>query len=213
MKLLHGFSRRVTAISLTAALLVSSAAGCVAVNPEPVETEVTGVKAGKYVLDRHHATVLFKVQHMGLAPYVGRFNDFDATLELDGLNPAAARVSATIATASLDVNYPDFAKQLIGKDWFDSAAFPQAVFESTEIRWADERHATVRGNLTLLGVSAPIEMQVTFIGATRHVITGTYTLGFSAVSRIRRSAFGLDKLIPVVADETEIEIHAEFQLQ
>jgi len=213
MKPLSRFSRRITAISLAAAMLISSAAGCVAVNPEPVVSEVARVKAGKYVLDRHHATVLFKVQHMGLAPYVGRFNDFDARLELDGRNPAAARVFVTIETASLDVNYPDFAKQLIGKDWFNSAVFPQAVFESTEIRWADERHATVRGNLTLLGVTAPIEMQVTFIGATRHVMTGTYTLGFSAVSRIKRSVFGLDRFIPVVADDTDIEIHAEFQLQ
>lgn len=199
---------------LVSAWLMAISLGCAAAfSPEDVEQDIRKVRAGQYRLDKHHATMLFKVQHMGLAPYLGRFNDFDIQLAYDPENPAATRVKATVKTASIDVNYPQFSTTLSGADWFNSASFPEASFVSTGIEWRDASHASVSGHLTLLGVTAPVTLEVVFHGAIHHVVTRNYTLGFSATLAFERSRFGLDKFIPVVADRVEMEIHAELQRQ
>lgn len=201
-------------VLLAGACLMALSVGCAAAfSPEDVERDRLQVKAGQYSLDKHHATMLFKVQHMGLAPYLGRFNDFDINLAYDPANPAAITVSAVVKTGSIDVNYPEFSETLSGPDWFNSASFPQATFTSTTVEWRDASHATVTGDLTLLGVTAPATVEVEFVGATNHVVTGNYTLGFSATLAFERSRFGLDKFIPVVADRVEMEIYAELQRQ
>lgn len=194
-------------------LVYGSASGCLAMMEGDVNTDAAAIKSGTYQLDQHHATLLFKVQHMGLAPYVGRFNEFDASIRLDQKHPDQTTVTATISTASIDVNYPSFAEELAGPDWFNSAQFPRAAFRSTTISWSDNNHAVVQGELTLLGVTAPVTMTAEFIGATRHVMTGTYTLGFSGQLSFKRSAFGLSKFVPVVSDDVTVEIYAEFMLQ
>lgn len=185
--------------------------GCAAFSPEAVATDRHQIKAGDYRLDKRHGTLLFKVQHMGLAPYLGRFNDFDIVLHYDPANPAASRVSALVKTASIDVNYPAFSKTLIGPQWFDSGNYPEATFTSTGIEWRDANHATLSGELTLLGFTAPVTLDVEFVGAINHVLTGIYTLGFSATMAFDRSVFGLDRHIPLVSDRVEVEIHGELQ--
>ena len=64
-------------------ILLSS---CVSLLVPTVNTEVVSLKAGQYKLDKAHATLLFKVQHLGLSTYVGRFNNFDASLDFDPEN-------------------------------------------------------------------------------------------------------------------------------
>lgn len=199
------------AAALALAVLLTILAACAGFAPEAVERAAGATREGQYRLDPHHATLLFKVRHMGLAPYVGRFNAFDVALDFDPENPAATRLQATIDTASIDVNYPSFASTLAGPGWLDSARHPTATFVSTAVSWRDASHARVDGILTLRGIAAPASLDVTFHGATRHVITGTYTLGFSANATLKRSDWGIDKHIPVVDDEVAIEIHAELQ--
>jgi polyisoprenoid-binding protein YceI len=195
------------------AVLLFTTTSCVALTTPEIETEFGDIKAGRYRLDKHHATLLFKVQHMGLAPYVGRFNHFDADLRIGHGRPESIELNVEIETASIDVNYPDFSDELIGPDWFDSADHPRALFRAETVEWTGENKGRVSGELTLLGVTRPLTMEIKFIGATHHVISGVYTLGFSGAATLQRSSFGLDNFIPVVGDEVSIEIHAEFQLQ
>jgi polyisoprenoid-binding protein YceI len=62
-------------------------------------------------------------------------------------------------------------------------------------------------------VTAPVDLTVTFNGGGNNMLTGFYTLGFSATSKFNRSTFGVDYLIPAVGDEVTIEVFAEFQQQ
>jgi len=95
---------------LTSGLL----SACVSLITPKVETDVVKLKAGQYSLDSSHATLLFKVQHLGLSTYVGRFNQFDASLEFDPQNIAAARLSAIIEIDSLDINDRDLKDECNG---------------------------------------------------------------------------------------------------
>lgn len=176
-----------------------------------VKQGVTNFKPGHYVLDPHHTTVLFKVNHMGLSTFVGRFNHIEASLDFDPKNPSAAKLSAVVYTESIDVNNADFTDTLKGKTWFDSATYPHATFITTQVEQIDGGTMRFNGELTLLGVSQPVVLAIHFNGAADNLLTGRYTLGFSASSIIKRSDFGMKQYIPAIGDDVELEIHAEFQ--
>ena len=182
------------------------------VNPT-IKTGIVNLAPGSYNLDPQHATVLFKINHMGMSTFVGRFDAVAASLEFDPKKMADAKLSAMISIASLDINNKDLEETLRGSSWFDTEKYPQAFFKTTSVKVLDETHAAFTGNLTLHGVTAPIVLNVTFNGAGDNMLTGRYTLGFSATATIKRAQFGIDYLIPAISDDVAIEVFAEFQKQ
>ena len=188
-------------------LLIS---GCVSLITPKVEADVRKLKAGQYSLDKTHGTLLFKVQHLGLSSYVGRFNSFDASLEFDPDNIKAAKLSAVIDIDSLDINDPDLKEDLMGRSWFRQKEFPQASFTSTSVKPTSDTDFEFSGDLNWRGVVKPITVKATFHGGANNILTGKYTLGFSANGAFSRSEFGMDKYVPLVGDEVTIEAYAEF---
>ncbi len=188
-------------------------AGCGTLIKPTVKTGIIQLEKGSYKLDQTHVAVLFKINHMGLSTFVGRFNKVDASLEFDPKNIAAAKLSATIDVASLDANNPDLEETLRGSSWLDTEKYPQAFFKTSSVRVLDENSAVFSGELNLHGVTAPIDLTVTFNGGANNMLTGFYTLGFSATSTFNRSTFGVDYLIPAIGDAVAIEVFAEFQQQ
>jgi len=178
-----------------------------------VKTGIVQLEKGSYKLDQTHVAVLFKINHMGLSTFVGRFNKVDATLEFDPANIAAAKLSAVIDVASLDANNADLEETLRGSSWLDTEKYPQAFFKTTSVSVLDQNSAVFAGELTLHGVTAPINLTVTFNGGANNMLTGFYTLGFSATTAFNRSAFGIDYLIPAIGDQVAIEVFAEFLQQ
>ncbi|GAB4522625.1 MAG: YceI family protein [Parvularculaceae bacterium] len=194
-------------------LAVAGAAACAQLITPDVSTEAGALRAGAYRLDPDHAVLLFKLNHLGFSTFVGRFNDIEASLDFDESDPAAARLDARVATASIDVNNPEFEETLRGPGWFDTERFPEARFVSTEIEITGENTGRVTGDFTLMGETRPVTLDVTFNGGARNLLTRRYTLGFAASGAFSRSAFGLDNFAPAVGDQVTLEIHAEFQRQ
>ncbi len=97
-----------------AALLLTS---CGTLIKPKVKTGLIQLEKGSYKLDPSHVAVLFKINHMGLSTFVGRFNKVDASLEFDPKNIAAAKLSAVIDIASVDVNNADLEETLRGSSW------------------------------------------------------------------------------------------------
>jgi len=64
-------------------VLIFALGGCTALLKPQVKTEVRALKAGEYALDTTHASLVFKVKHLDLSYYVGRFNRFEASLRFD----------------------------------------------------------------------------------------------------------------------------------
>ncbi len=185
-------------------------AGCGRLVQPDVKADAAALRAGDYELDPTHAVLLWKVNHLGYSKYVGRFNEFDASLSFDPENPAAAEVSVIVKTASIDVNFPKFEEDLRGGSWFNSEEFPEAVFESTSVSLDESGSGTITGDFTLLGVTKPVTFDVTFNGGARNLLNQKYTVGFEVNGMIKRSEFGMTTLLPAVGDEVELEMHAEF---
>ncbi len=173
-------------------------------------TELSVLPEGAYRLDPQHATILFKVDHLGFSKLIGRFDRFDATLDFDPQQPQAARLVAVIDPASIDLNVAAFEQDLRGSGWLDVERYPEARFESRTIEITGDDTGIVTGDLTLHGMSAPVTLDVIFNGGGSDLLTGAYTLGFEAHGSVLRSAFGLGAYAPAIGDEVLLEIHAEF---
>lgn len=183
---------------------------CVSLITPRVQSDVAKLKSGEYSLDSTHATLLFKIQHLGLSTYVGRFNKFDASLEFDPDNIATASLQAVIDIDSLDINDDGLKSDLMGRSWFRQVDYPQARFESTSVRPISDSEFEFTGLLDWRGKQLPITVSAVFHGGATNILNGKYTLGFSAKGSFLRSDFGMDKFIPLIGDEIRIEAYAEF---
>jgi polyisoprenoid-binding protein YceI len=170
--------------------------------------------SGAYQLEKPHASLLFRVKHMGLSSYTARFTDFDATLDFDPKNPAASHVKAIINPLSVRAEHPtdkDWDRR-IGEDLMEGKEYPQIVFDSKKIDVTGEYTGKVTGDLTFLGVTEPVTLDVTFNGAANGaaLYQGRDAVGFSAHGKLARSDFGLTRYGSIVADEVEIILEVEF---
>ncbi|MFM1897039.1 MAG: hypothetical protein RLZZ385_2113 [Pseudomonadota bacterium] len=199
---------RVSVILASSLLLLS----CDRLLTPGFETSIAELRSGAYVLDKDHASLNFKINHLGFSTYVGRFNEFNASLDFDPENIGNSSLEVIIEVASLDVNNPEFAETLKGSGWFEVESFPQAIYRTNSCAETGEKTFTCQGDLTLHGVTAPMALDVTFNGGGRNFLTRKYTLGFAANATFQRSVFGVDQFVNFgVGDDIQLEIHVEFQ--
>ena len=149
---------------------------------------VNAQAAEHYVIDAKgmHAFITFRIQHLGYSWLEGRFNRFSGDFDYDESNPANNRVRMEIDIASLDSNHAERDKHLRSERFFDVKKFPKATFVSTG--WEDRGNgkATLKGRLTLRGVTKEISIDVSQVGAGkdpwggfRRGFVGTTTLHLS----------------------------------
>ncbi|MGA1343648.1 MAG: YceI family protein [Hyphomonas sp.] len=195
-------------------LALSTLPGCStlagAVLKPAIDTAASSVPAGDYALDKAHASILFKIDHLGYSTYVGRFERFDASLSGDPESPETATVSAIVDISSLDIANPEFAAELLGPDWFDAATYPTASFRTSGLDVTGVNQADIRGDLTLRGKTREVTLKARLNGSAYDRLRGADVVGFSAKLAISRSAFGLGKYSGLLTDEVWIEIEAEF---
>ncbi|MEM9705178.1 MAG: YceI family protein [Pseudomonadota bacterium] len=199
---------RIAKLSLL--MILSALAGCASLVTPEANPGAKALRSGDYALDQRHAALLFKIDHLGFSKYIGRFERFDASMTFSEDAPEKTELDVAVDVASLDVADDDFAETLIGPDWFDATAFPQAFFRVTSVTQTGEQTARVDGDLTLKGVTAPISLDATFNGGARDLLRGAYVVGFSAIGSFDRTTFGVDRFAGVISNTVEIEIEAEF---
>lgn len=176
------------------------------------KTDVTALRGGGYVLDKDHASLVFNINHLGFSTFIGGFDDFDASLDFDPENIQNSSVEVIVNMSSLDVNLPEFEQELLGSNWFDAEAFPQAVFRTTSYVGQNGDFYTFQGDLTMHGVTAPVALNIKFNGGGRNFLTRKYTLGFEANAEFLRSDFGVDRFTNFgVGDAIQLHINVEFQ--
>lgn len=164
--------------------------------------------AEKYTFDPTHSYVEWRVSHFGFSHPTGKWL-VDGTLTLDEAKPEKSSVSVTIPIADLLTGIPKLDEHLKGPDFFDAEKFQTATFISKKVAVTGKKTARVSGILTLHGVSKPITLNVTLNKIEESPITHKKTAGFTASTRLNRSAFGIDKYIPGISDEVTINIEAE----
>lgn len=168
------------------------------------------VASGAYTMDKTHGYVTFTYSHFGLSNPVLTFNDVDANVTLDAANPTDSSVDVTIAASSIDSGVEVFDGHLNSDQWFNTAEFPTITFKSTSLTQADDGTGTLTGDLTVKGITKPVTLDVTMLGAGPHPLSKVDTVGIQATTTVLRSEFDLGAYAPAVSDEIVITISGEF---
>src|SRR5687767_10440486 len=119
------------------------------------------VPAGTWTIDPVHSRAEFAVKHSGIATFRGHFTEVAATLE-DGI------LSGSVDVASVEVPVAQLKGHLQSPDFFDAEAHPQITFRASDLD-VDGDRLTVRGELTMKGVTRALEATGTFAGPTHYL--------------------------------------------
>lgn len=163
----------------------------------------------RYEFDKSHTHIIFMVNHLGYSWTIGRFKDFDGYFTFDEKEPTKSEIKVTLKPASVDTSVPDLDKALQGDKFFNVAKFPTIEFKSTAIAVTGEKTGSVAGDLTMLGVTRPVKLDVTYNRSGVHPYTNNYVSGFSIRTQLKRSDFGMNAYLPDVGDQVTAIIEVE----
>ena len=170
----------------------------------------TALMADDYVIDTKgaHASIKFRVQHLGYSWLYGRFNEFDGKFSYDEKQPENASIEVTIKTSSVDSNHAERDKHLRSDDFLNVAKHPEAKFVSTGYTQGKDGAGILKGNLTLNGVTKPLQIDVEFIGAGKDP-WGGYRVGFEGTTRFAMADFGIVKDLGPKSKDVEMILSVE----
>lgn len=161
-----------------------------------------------YALDKPHSQIKFSVNRGGWTRVAGWFGKFDGQIDFDEGNVANSKISATVQTGSINTGFQRRDAHLKSPDFFNAKEFPTMTFTSTKIEKTGAKTGKMTGNLTLLGVTKPVTLDITFNRKAPHPRNKKMFVGFSAKGKLMRSDYGMKFIIPTVSDEVQIEIEA-----
>jgi polyisoprenoid-binding protein YceI len=172
----------------------------------------TARAAETFKIDKDHTNIVFLVDHLGYSKMVGRFTDFEGQFTFDESSLEANKVTVTIKAESVDTNHKARDDHLRSVDFFNAKEFPTMTFVSTRVERTGEKTGKLHGNVTLLGVTKQVVLDVTFNKRAEHPLpryNKVMTAGFSARGSIKRSDFGMKFALGGVGDEIQLIIEVE----
>lgn len=162
-----------------------------------------------YILDPSHTEVRFCWNHFGVSRQCAHFTKFDGEIVFDDANPENSKLNVSFKTDSIETLIPIFNEHMKGEKLFDTQKFPEASFKSTKIEKTGEKTGKVIGELTIKGVTKPLTLAVTLNFSGVHPFSKKPTLGFGAVTTLKRTEFGVSQGVPFVSDDISLEIQTE----
>ncbi|SQD77035.1 YceI family protein [Moritella yayanosii] len=171
--------KQILAVAITASSLFTAVAPNVA-------------QAADYNIDvaGAHASVQFKIKHLGYSWLLGRFNTFDGDFSYDAKSPNASQINLIIDTASLDSNHAERDKHLKSDDFLDVKKFPKAKFRSQSIKFSDDTNGMVTGLFTLKGITKTITFPITKVGEGADP-WGGHRVGFTGEASLKLTDYGI----------------------
>jgi polyisoprenoid-binding protein YceI len=179
---------------------------------EYMTSTIPGYIAGTWNADTTHSEVGFSVRHMMVSKVRGKFTTWEATI-VTGETPQSSSLTASIQLDSIDTGNADRDGHIKSADIFNVAEHNVMTYTSTGITQKGDDWL-VDGNLTLHGVTKPVQLKVEFNGITGDPYGGTRS-GFSATTEISRGDFGIEFNMPmdgggvVIGDKVNIALEIE----
>ncbi len=161
-------------------------------------------KAAHYEIDGVHSAAVFRIKHLGISYTYGRFDEVSGTVDFGGSNA----VSITIKTDSVSTGNAKRDGHLKSPDFFSAKEFPTITFKSTNWKKTGDNAYEVTGSLSLHGKTKTITAKVEKIGEGDRGRMG-YRVGFETTIDIKRSDFGMKKLMGPAGDAVRLIISIE----
>jgi polyisoprenoid-binding protein YceI len=167
-----------------------------------------------WTIDPAHTEAEFAVRHLMISTVKGQFSDVSGTLVLDDSQPSRSSVEVEIGVSSVDTREAKRDEHLRSADFFSAKEYPSMKFRSTEVERTGEDTYRVKGDLTIRGVTKPVELSVEREGQAKDPWGGE-RIGFSATTRVDRRDFGLMWNVPLeaggflVANEVKVTLSVQ----
>ena len=201
---------RVVLVSLLAVATVAGLAAFSPVNPQTSNAQATNAQATEtYKVDPVHTTAIFRIKHLGVTYFYGRFNETTGSFTLNTEEPSEMVFDVQIKTESVDTNATGRNNHLKSPDFFNAKQFPTISFKSKSVQSSGENMYTVSGDLTLHGVTKPVTVEMEFVGQGDRGARFGYQAGFDVTFKIKRSDFGMDFMQGMLGDEVTIMVGLE----
>jgi len=162
-------------------------------------------------LDKAHAKLGFNVTHMLVSEVHGSFKTFEAKITSEGEGFENANIELSADINSINTDNTDRDNHLKNADFFEATKFPTLTFKSTSIDKVADNKYILKGELTMLGITKSVTLNVLGIIGT-HPFNKKTIAGFKATGTIKRADFNLGSSVPgmIVSDKVEITANAEF---
>ena len=167
------------------------------------------VYSADYVLEPVHTQILFFCDHLGFSKSQGEFLKFSGRFTFDPDNLQASKAEVTIDANSIDMDHEKWNDHMRNEDFFNVNKFPTIEFKSTKVEVESEQTAQVHGDLTIIGQTHPVVLNVKYNKSGVHPFSGNYISGFSATTTIKRSRYGMTYGLPALGDDVEIRLEIE----
>ncbi len=171
---------------------------------------ITSAQAAEYVIDDKggHASINFSIKHLGYSWLVGRFNEFNGSFNYNAENPEASTIMVNINPESVDSNQAERDKHLRSDEFLAVKKFPEAKFVSTAFTPVADGSAILSGNLTLRGVTKPIEIAVTKVGEGKDP-WGGYRAGFQGTTELKLKDYGINFNLGPASESVYLDLNVE----
>ena len=164
--------------------------------------------ADSYTVDPAHTFPNFEINHLGFSTMHGRFGATNGKVVLDTAAKSGS-IDITIDATSIDTGHAKRDAHLKSEEFFNVGKFPTLIYKSTKLKFSADKLTGADGDLTLLGVTKPVSLAVTFFNCGPHPMNKKQMCGANATATIKRSDFGLSTYVPAVGDEVKISIEVE----
>lgn len=144
-----------------------------------------------YEIDPAHTFPSFEADHMGISTWRGKFNDSRGEIVLDKA-AGTGSVKVTIDAASIDFGLDAMNEKARSAELFDATKYPQVTYTGTLADFRDGAPTKVRGELTLHGVTRPVELRIERFKCMPHPMNQRDWCGADATATFRRDEFGID---------------------
>jgi polyisoprenoid-binding protein YceI len=106
---------------------------------------------GTYTADPIHSSFGFAVKYQGVSVFRGTLDEVSAQLE-------GGRLEGTAKAESISIRTPEqFRAHVLSPEFFDAANHPEVRFASDELDLREDGTAKVTGELTIKGITKPVE--------------------------------------------------------
>ncbi len=170
------------------------------------QAPVRAAAAANWRIDPARTQIAFAIDAVGYPRTEGRFRRFDGRISVDLEHPDKSSVAFHVQSGSVDVGSTPFSDYIRSAAFLDSAKYPSIDFDSTSVQRVNDHTVRVSGELTLLGVTRPLSVDVT---VARETAGGRERLAFHAETKIDRLDFGMNSGFPLVSRDVELTISSE----
>jgi polyisoprenoid-binding protein YceI len=164
--------------------------------------------AETFTLDPEHTFPSFEIRHQGISVMRGKFNRSQGKVMLDAEKEIGA-IDVRVDASSGDTGHEGLNKKLLGSNFFRTSTFPEILFQSSMVEFKEGKPVSATGNLTMLGVTKPIRLEIRDYACTLQFLTRRPMCGADVHAVIKRSDFGMNYAIPLIGDEVKLAIEVE----